>query len=207
MEADSKKELDKSESSERIKKLKEYVNHLTIDHEKEIIKEPTLKDAHIYCVIHKIPSQQYGLLLEKYIIYSYDLTKNSASKCVGDCICHGENMEIKASLGGSTHNKFNFVQIRLSQNIQTYLFTAFYLTKENVESEGELYLFRIPKKELKELIVKYGGYAHGTFKENGKITMKSLDDEKNKKEYSLRPKIHDPCWTSLMKFRITDNQL
>jgi hypothetical protein len=47
-----------------------------------------------------------------------------------------------------------------------------------VESEGELYIFKVSKEDIKRIVVSFGGYAHGTIKEHGKITIESINDEK-----------------------------
>lgn len=194
-------------SSRYVQQLKEYLIKSTINHEQQILQKRTLKEAHIYCLLHSISAQQYGPLLEKYIISKYGFTKRPSSDGEGDCSKNGENVEIKTSLGGSHHNKFNFVQIRIAQPIQTYLFTAYHLNSENVEKEGDLYLFRIPKMDMKQLLVHHGGYAHGTLKEYGKITMESLEEDSNTKEYSLRPKFMDSCWKDLLRFQIPELEL
>jgi hypothetical protein len=133
--------------------------------------------------------------------------KNKAEECTGDCSKDGKNSEVKVSLGGATHTKFNFVQIRPSHDCDTYILTAYHLSLENVAAEGELYVFQVPKSDMKTLVVTYGGYAHGTIKEHGKITMDSLDDEKSIKEYAIRPTIHDDCWKALLAFRVTESEL
>jgi len=106
-----------------------------------------------------------------------------------------------------TRNKFNFVQIRPSHDCETYILTAYNLSSENVESEGELYIFKVPKEDIKKIVVSFGGYAHGTIKEHGKITIESLNDEKSTKEYALRPTINDACWKALMPFRVPESGL
>jgi hypothetical protein len=191
----------------RVQRLKECLLSSTIRHEEQILLQPSLKDAHIYCVLHNLSAQQYGPLLEKYIISKYNYTKNNASQCIGDCSKNNKNLEVKASLGGSHHQKFNYVQIRIAQPIHDYLLTAYHLHSSNVEQEGELYLFRIPKTNMKQLLVSHGGYAHGTFKEYGRITPESLEDTKNTKEYAIRPTIHDKCWKDLLPFRIVESDL
>lgn len=188
--------------STRIHRLKEILALSKIKHEDNIIKQQNLKDAHIYCVIHNISAQQYGPLLEMYIRKQFNYTKNKAENCTGDCLKNGKNIEIKVSLGGATHTRFNFVQIRPSHNCDAYLLTAYHLSLENVESEGELYIFNIPKIKMNDLIISYGGYAHGTVKEHGIITYESLN-----KEYALRPTINDECWNSLMNFRVQESSL
>jgi hypothetical protein len=57
------------------------------------------------------------------------------------------------------------------------------------------------------LIVNYGGYAHGTNKEHGAITIADLKDEQNKKEYAMRPSYGDKCWLDIMKFRVSGESL
>lgn len=197
----------KSIETDTIEKLKEHLALSTIKHEDEIMKETTLKKAHIYCVINNVSAQKYGPHLEKYIRVKNNFVKNTASECNGDCSKDNKNVEIKASLGGAKHNKFNWVQLRVSHDIDYYILTSYYLSRKNVETGGELYVFRVPKEDMLELITKYGGYAHGTNKEHGEITLSNLKDEKNKKEYALRPLYGDKCWTDIMKYRVNDETL
>lgn len=202
--------INNTNTNDKINRLKEHLKESNIKHSEEILKEPTLKDAHVYCVIHKISSQKYGALLENYILSKFCYTKNKAEECKGDCSKKGKNWEIKVSLGGADHIKFNFVQIRLSHECDNYILTAYHLTLENVNSCGELYIFNIPKEELKKLIASYGGYAHGTIKENGKITLDLLNDSNSSisnKEYALRPTINDECWKALLEFRVDEKTL
>lgn len=197
--------MDKSES---VKRLREHLALSKVKHEDQIMKLDTLKEAHTYCVIHGVSAQQYGPLIERFIRTKFNYTKNRAEDCTGDCSKDGKNSEVKVSLGGATHTKFNFVQIRPSHDCDTYILTAYHLSFENVESEGELYVFTVPKSEIKKLVVSYGGYAHGTVKEHGKMTMDSLNDEKNGiKEYALRPTINNDCWKALMAFRVPETDL
>jgi hypothetical protein len=186
---------------ERIKRLKEHIARTSIKHEEEILKESTLKDAHIYCVINDVSSQQYGPLIEKYILFKNKFVKNNASDCKGDCSNNNKNAEIKASLGGAKHNKFNWVQMRVSHNIHSYILTAYHLDEKNAETGGELYTFNVPKDEISSLILRFGGYAHGTNKEHGEITLDDLNSVKNMKEYALRPIYGGKCWQEMLRFR------
>lgn len=195
-------QMEGDEKTERVRRLLEHLALTRVVHEEQIMKQPTLKDAHIYCVIYGISAQEYGPLLETYISKKYKYVKNRASECTGDCSKNGENVEIKVSLGGKTHSKFNYVQIRPSHACDAYLLTAYHLSHENVDMEGELYVFKIPKGEMINLLVRHGQYAHGTVKEHGRITMETMNDPKNIKEYALRPKINDECWKALHAFRI-----
>ena len=201
--------MDKSamDKSARIKRLKECLTLSNVKHEDQVMKLSTLKEAHTYCVIHSVSAQQYGPLLERYIRTKFNYMKNKAEDCTGDCSKDGNNSEVKVSLGGATHTKFNFVQIRPSHDCETYILTAYHLSPENVDNEGELYVFKVPKTEIKKIVMSYGGYAHGTIKEHGTITMDYLNDEKSNKEYALRTIINDKCWNALMAFRVHETAL
>ena len=194
-------------NAERIQNLKKHLARSTINHEDEILKEETLKNAHQYCVTESVSSQQYGPLIEKYILTKNKFVKNNAFDCNGDGSKDDKNAEVKVSLGGAKHNKFNWVQLRVSHDIQYYILTAYHLTSKNVEIGGELYVFSVPKEDMLPLIVNYGGYAHGTIKEHGRITITNLNDEKNKKEYALRPSYGNKCWMDIMKFRVSEESL
>ncbi len=194
-------------NAERIQKLKDHLERSTINHEQAIMKETTLKNAHLCCVINSVSAQQYEPLLEKYIRINNKFVKNAASKCNGDCSKDDKNAEVKASLGGAKHNKFNWVQLRVSHDVHYYILTAYHLTSKNVETGGELYVFSVPKEDMLHLITNYGGYAHGTNTEHGSITISVLKDEKNKKEYAMRPSFGGKCWLDMMKFRVSGDEL
>lgn len=198
---------------EQESKLREQLNLLDINHEDHIMELSSLKDAHSYCFIHKITGPQFGTLLQNYIISKFGYTKNKSSKCVGDCYKNCENFEIKASLGTTKKTKtkiktkYNYVQIRPNHECDTYILTAYHVSFENIKNAGELYIFKISKEEIKKLIVAYGGYAHGTIKEHGKITIESINDETKTVLYALRPTINTKCWNALLAFRITEDML
>jgi hypothetical protein len=185
------------------KKLEYILECSEINHKVEILKEHSLKDAHIYCKIHNLTGQQTGPSIEKYIKNKYNMLKINASSCCGDLSCNGINFEIKVSNGGKENNQFNYVQIRMNHNCE-YILTAYYLSYENLHKNGELFIFRLNKENIKSLILKHGGYAHGTIGELGKITMDDLNDINNKKEYDIRPKYGDKCWKELLQFRVED---
>jgi hypothetical protein len=195
------------DKSERVKRLKEHLTLSKVKHEDQVMKLATLKEAHTYCVIHGLSAQQYGPLLEKFIRTKFNYIKNKAEDCAGDCSKDGNNSEVKVSLGGATHTRFNFVQIRPSHDCENYILTAYHLSPENVEEEGELYIFKISKLNIKKIVMLYGGYAHGTIKEHGAITIDSLNNENIIKEYAIRPTINDDCWKALMVFRVSESDL
>jgi hypothetical protein len=200
-------EIPLMKKSERVQRLREHLKVSSIKHKDEIMKLPTLKEAHMYCVLYNLSGQQYGPLLENFIRLKFNYIKNKSKDCIGDCSKDGKNSEVKVSLGGVTHTKFNFVQIRPSHDCDTYIFTAYHLSSENVETEGELYIFKIPKIELKTIVLSYGGYAHGTIKEHGVITLDSMNDETSIKEYAIRPSVNDDCWKELMVFRVSETDI
>jgi hypothetical protein len=76
-----------------------------------------------------------------------------------------------------------------------------------VSNEGDLFIFKIPKYEMHNLIFKYRSYAHGTKSKHGAITMADIQDEENEKEYALRPKYGDNLWKELLKFRQIYNNI
>ena len=131
------------------------------------------------------------------------MTKNNASSCNGDLMCNETNIEVKASNGGKGNKKFNFVQLRMNHTCE-YILTAYYIDYTNLDKLGELYIFRMNKENIKSLIVKYGGYAHGTIEKLGKITMEDLNYINNQKEYAIRPKYGDECWNELLNFRVDE---
>lgn len=197
--------IDENKYNETKIKLKQHLDSSRSNkiHTETIMKEPTLKHAHIYCKNNNLSGQFTGPALEKYIKIKYKMTKNNASSCNGDLQCNEINVEIKASNGGKENNKFNFVQLRMNHNCE-YILTAYYLDYTNLENLGELYIFKLNKENIKPLILKYGGYAHGTIGELGEITIEDLNDTNNQKEYSIRPKYGDKCWLELLNFRIDE---
>jgi UV DNA damage endonuclease len=191
-----------SMSSEFIKlNLQSILKQSKIDHKNEILKEKSLKNAHIYCKINKLSGQMLGPLIEYYLQYHLNLTKNNSSECMGDLNNGKTNLEIKASNGGKENNKFNYVQIRFNHQCD-YILTAYNISEENIDNLGELFIFRLTKENMRTMIEKHGHYAHGTIKKLGKITKEELKNTENNKEYALRPKVGDTCWKDLLQFRI-----
>ena len=86
-----------------------------------------------------------------------------------------------------------------------YLLTAFYLCPENIETLGELFIFKINKEILRNLILNHGGYAHGTIAQLGSITIQDLEDSNNDKEYAIRPSYGDKCWQALLPHRVQED--
>lgn len=183
--------------------LKHILNISKCDHRLEILNQPDLKQAHIYCKINQLSGQVSGPLLEFYIKRKYNMTKNSSSSCIGDLQYNHTNFEIKISNGGKYHNKFNYVQLRINHDCE-YILTAYYINEDNIETYGELFIFKLNKFNIRTLIMKYGGYAHGTKSKLGEITETDLENTTNDKEYAIRPTYGDKCWMELLQFRIQE---
>jgi hypothetical protein len=183
-------------------KLRQVLKLSRCNHKKEILKQSNLKTAHIYCKINHLSGQISGPLIEFYIQNKYKMTKNKSSLCIGDLQKKKVNYEIKVSTGGKENNKFNYVQLRMNHKCE-YLLTAYYIDDVNIKQLGELFIFKLNKLNMKKLILKFGGYAHGTIEKLGKITAKDLNG-KNTKEYAIRPMYGDKCWKELLKYRIED---
>ena len=74
------------------------------------------------------------------------------------------------------------------------------------EKLGEGYIFKVPSQVMYNLIIRYGGYAHGTCSKLGKITEYNIKGRNC--EYALRC---DPnakkgknyeLWNEFMKYRV-----
>lgn len=184
-------------------KLKHILGLSKCNHKIEILKEPNIKFAHIYCKINQLSGQISGPLIEYYIQHKYKMKKNKASLCIGDLQYCETNFEIKVSIGGKDNNKFNYVQLRIN-HICEYILTAYYIDDDNINELGELFVFKLNKENIKKLILQYGGYAHGTIQKLGPITIEDLENNLNDKEYALRPKFGDKCWCELLQYRIDE---
>jgi len=122
------------------KKLKILLDRSKINHKDEILKQDTLKEAHVYCKMNNLTGQESGPLIETYIKNKYDMQKNKPSECLGDLNSKSKNIEIKISNGGKNNDKFNYVQLRMNHNCD-YIFTAYYLDYTNLDQTGELFIF------------------------------------------------------------------
>jgi len=131
--------------------------------------------------------------------------------CIGDALNptsgdghkNGINYEIKASIHASK-SKINFVQIRPDHAIDYYILIT-YNMYEN-DTTGNAHIFKIPSNIVHELIVSFGGYAHGTCTVLGKITSDNIKGRNC--EYALR---YDPNakkgksferWNEFMKYEV-----
>jgi len=83
--------------------LRNILKESKIDHQKEVFKETNWKNAHIYCKIHRLTSQQFGPILQNFIIHMYGFVKKSAKLREGDCTKNNLNIEVKVSLGSKNY--------------------------------------------------------------------------------------------------------
>ena len=102
------------------------------------------------------------------------------NKTSGDGHKNGKNYEIKTSIH-ATESKINFVQIRPDHNVDDYIFVTYNMYENDI---GKAYIFKIPSNIVYNLIVLYGGYAHGTCSVLGKITIENIKGRNC--EYALR---------------------
>lgn len=127
----------------------------------------------------------------------------------GDGCKNKINYEIKYS-GHARMFKLNFVQIRPDHNIDYYILIGYNMYYDDIL--GKCFVFKIPATILYQLIVEYGGYAHGTQSKLGKITIDNLKGRNC--EYALRcnpnarkkTKQHK-LWCFLLKYETEYNHI
>jgi hypothetical protein len=150
-----------------------------------------------------LSAQKYGFVLEEWIKNHLELgaKKDSVS---GDASVGNRSYEIKASIS-DTKGGFNYVQLRPSHNIDGYIILNYSIPNDEV-----VWLY-IPHDKMTDLILMWGGYAHGTVRANGPITLESILE--NSLEYAIRPNMHKlhtkpgKCWTDLETYRVTEDAL
>lgn len=128
---------------------------------------------------------------------------NALNSTSGDGHKNGINYEIKASIHANK-SKINFVQIRPDHDINCYILIA-YNMYEN-DTIGNAHIFKIPSHIVHDLIVRFGGYAHGTCAVLGQITSDNIRGRNC--EYALRcnpnaKKGKDfELWNEFMKYEV-----
>lgn len=131
------------------------------------------------CILAREYINPQSTLMEK-VIKSDLQINNPPNETSGDGEKNGKNYEIKFSAHDKT-SKFNFVQIRPDHQVDFYILIGYNLFEDEI---GKAYNFKIPSADLYALTVEYGGYAHGTCKELGKITTENFKGRNC--EYALR---------------------
>lgn len=144
----------------------------------------------------------------QYIIMN-DLEINEPiNEISGDGCKNNINYEIKTSIHAKGC-KQNFVQIRPDHNIDYYILISYNLY-DNTSEIGKAFIFKIPSNNLYELVVKYGGYAHGTCEILGEINIENIKGRNC--EYAIRcdpnkkeGKNYD-IWNELLKYEVEYNK-
>jgi hypothetical protein len=158
------------------------------------------------CVIFRKYTTPQSNEVEKLI--KHDLViDDKVDNVSGDGVKNGETFEIKVSLHTST-GMVSIRQIRPHHNVDYYIVLTYNLYESK---EGVARLFKVPSKNMYELVVRYGGYTHGTVKNNGIITSESVMNSEY--EYSLTPNPgsspntkSNKLWVELLKYEVSYNK-
>lgn len=164
----------------QLRNKNDYIN--LINNEKDILNKVIL------CKYY-LSSQKWSILLETYIKEIFNIRQPINNTSGDGYILHNKckiNIEIKISLNS---DKFNFVQIRSDHSIDYYLFLVYNLYENDY---GKLYWFLVPSKELYDLIIIYGSYAHSTIKKLGEINKDNIYGKNH--EYALRFNMKHKLW-------------
>lgn len=145
------------------------------------ISERDLFKKCILCKKHLTPSQ-WSCVLEEHVKHVLNIGKRTDNISGDGCSRSLKyNIEIKVSLGDLRGN-LHFVQLRPDHKIDFYVFLVYNLFEGEL---GKNYWFVCKPHELYKLLPEYGGYAHGTIKQLGKITVDNIFGRNC--EYALRP--------------------
>lgn len=143
----------------------------------------SLKEYARDCVLYGVSSQAYGSGAQA-VVKNICGFKKETKEDRGDFIYKNKAIEYKFSIANSD-GKINFVQLRPSHKIDYYLL-SYYDPKETGPDMLENFVCR--SRDLYLLLPEFGGYAHGTVKDNGKVTAENIvKNLKNGCEYALRP--------------------
>jgi hypothetical protein len=154
------------------------------------------------CILYRLYFTPQSTELETICKKDLDIG-NKLNTTSGDGHKNGIKYEIKASVHADK-SQINFVQIRPDHNIDNYIFIA-YNMYEN-ETLGNAYIFKIPSHIVYDLVVRFGGYAHGTYAILGKITSDNIKGRNC--EYALRCQPNAKkgksfeLWKEFMKYEV-----
>lgn len=139
-----------------------------------------IRDYSLDCLEHNISAQSYGPGVEKILIKKLNWHKDKR-KNTGDAVtANGDMVEIKFSIA-NMKGETNYVQIRPHYKANLYLLIYYSPELDKLEA------FLLKKNYVKLAIYKFGGYAHGSIKTQGKITLKNIFN--NSYEYAIRPNV------------------
>ena len=167
----------------------------------DIQREPTLVGK---CILARRDLAPQSTAMETIVRRDMNILK-AVDNISGDGSKNGKNYEIKLSLH-ARDSRFNFVQIRPDHNIDYYIFIGYNL---EFGDEGQACMLVIPSDAIYRLIVKYGGYAHGTIDKLGALTLENMKGRNC--EYALRccPNSktkkgkNAELWAEMLKYEVT----
>ena len=166
-----------------VQEMEDYIvseNDISSEGKKrDVLSSNSLYEMCLKAKYYKLNAQFWGKgAIEPRVktIMGLDAPPNAIS---GDASKAGENYEIKASMCDKT---LNYVQIRPDHNVHWYILIGFFIQ----DNRPTLRTLKVPSDKIYELVVKYGGYAHGTVGELGTVRQETIRGNNN--EYSLRPK-------------------
>ena len=156
------------------------------------LKENKLQRTNIMEKIHKEPTLTGKCILGRSLLTPQSTDMESICRhdlhigkpideTSGDGSKNGLNYEIKISVH-ARDSKLNFVQIRPDHNVDYYILIGYNMYAD--DELGKAHIFKIPSDALYDLVIQYGGYAHGTNSELGVINHDTLKGRNC--EYALR---------------------
>ena len=155
------------------------------------------------CILAREYTKPQSTIMEKIVKKNLEI-QDSENELSGDGIKKGVKYEIKFSIH-DVNSKFNFLQIRPDHDIDFYIFIVYNLYAD--DNLGKSYILKIPSNIIYKLIVMFGSYAHGTYKNLGKITFKNIKGRNC--EFALRPnpnsKKSSKCfklWKTFLKYEV-----
>lgn len=178
----SKDKLEKKDNLEKIKKAKKLIHK---------------------CILGRLLLAPQSTDMETIIKKDLHIGK-ALNTTSGDGHKNGINYEIKVSIH-SRDSRINIVQIRPNHNIDFYIIVTYNMYENN--TIGKAYILKIPSSIIRNLIIKFGTYAHGTIKELGEIK-DNIKKKDSNCEYALRC---DPnakkgknieLWNELKKYEV-----
>lgn len=173
-----------------------------VDIKSRLRSKSSLHDQCVFCRNYAAPQ---STIMEQIIKEKLKID-HQQDELSGDGGKNGYNYEIKVSLHDKK-SKLHFVQIRPHHKIDYYILVGLNIYYGD---HGKSYILKVPASNIYDLLPKYGGYAHGTVKENGIISKDNIEKNIKKEcEYALRP---DPngktntkpykLWVELSKFSV-----
>jgi hypothetical protein len=138
------------------------------------------KDLTNKCILYRKFLSPQSTHIER-IIRNDLFIEKPINETSGDGTKNGLNYEIKYS-GHAQKSRLNFVQIRPDHNIDFYILIGYNMYFN--DNLGKAFVFKIPSAAMYDLVVKHGGYSHGTLKHLGRINKKNLKGRNL--EYSIR---------------------